>query len=145
MPYPPPDMQSAMGIIRSFRGFTRHTLITFGKMRKKRKSQRKTRGEREGGGCERVGEFCDPRVCLKYLRYARNNGNNIGCLATALFTTSSTFSEHPLPPPPLFSPFPSQLTHSPFPLFHLALSVCLVWSNLPFSHLIGRETKTRND
>lgn len=30
-------MQSAMGIIRSFRRFTRHTLITFEKMKKKEK------------------------------------------------------------------------------------------------------------
>lgn len=44
-------MQSAMGIIRSFRRFTRHTLITFGKIKKKEKpkeDEERVRGRARG-------------------------------------------------------------------------------------------------
>lgn len=131
-----------MSIIRSFRGFTRHTLITFGKMRKKeepKKNEERVRGGARGW------------VSFVTLEFASNIYATPATMETISVAWQPLCSRPVLPlastrpPRPLFSPFPSQLIHSPFPLFHLALSVCLVWSNLPFSHLIGRETKTRYD
>jgi len=111
-------------------------------MRKKEKPKEKKAGEGEAAataGAEGESEFCG-RVRLKYLRCARNNGNNIGCLATALFTSGvlpSTLaspllpfrSNHPLrsgslPAPPF--PARSQLTQPPPPLgpiFHSRTSL----------------------
>lgn len=111
-PFPPLAPRYAIyggALFRSFQGLTRRILLVpFGKMRKKETRKKNEIGGGRGGGW--IGsEFCGPRVRLKYLRYARNNGNNIGCLATALFTTSSTFSARTYT---LAPPSPSQLTHS---------------------------------